>query len=824
MKIKTSFTFIILVLITLNLKSQSSSEIYSKIQKLNVLGSLLHIGAHPDDENTSLISYFSNKHHIETTYLSITRGDGGQNRIGTELRDALGLIRTHELLAARKIDGANQLFTTANDFGFSKNPNETLNIWDKNELMSQIVKHIRTIRPDIIVNRFDHRTAGTTHGHHTSSALLSYDAFDLSSDNTSFPEHLDNLSIWSPKRLFLNVSWFFYGSQENFSNVDKGQFLNFDYGELNTLTGVTYDEISSKSRSQHKSQGFGRSPSPGGPKWNYLELIKGNPIKSNDPFEGIDISWNRLENGNKVETLIDTLLNNFDFKKPQKNVSSLIQIYQAIENVEDGYWKRKKIEEVKNVISQCLGLEIQLNSKNELGIPNSSEEFNLKFVNPSKSNVQLNSIIINDTKFNIGENLSDNELFEKQIKILIGDKISTPYWLLRDGDIGMYQVDENKLKGLPETPRAVSASVNIEINKTRFSLLVNANYRFNDPVKGEVVTPFTIVPKITVNLDQPDYIFPDDKEKQISVSATTYKDNFKGILRLSIPEGWSVKPEQYILDIKNKNEEKNYSFKVKPNEKNTSGFVIPEVKSEGKIYNKQLVKIDYPHIPKQFIVKTSSSKLLKINLKNNITRVGYIMGAGDKIPESLENININVVKIDPTNISIENLNKFPTVIVGIRAFNVLEELRFKNKILWNYAKNGGTLIIQYNTSRGLKTKDITPFKLEISRDRVTDENSNIKIINKSHSILNYPNSISQFDFNNWVQERGLYFPNNWGNEFEALLEMNDINETKKRGSLLVSDFGDGKIIYTGLSFFRELPAGVPGAYRLFVNLINYGHE
>ena len=200
------------------------------------------------------------------------------------------------------------------------------------------------------------------------------------------------------------------------------------------------------------------------------------------------------------------------------------------------------------------------------------------------------------------------------------------------------------------------------------------------------------------------------------------------------------------------------------------------------------------------------------------------MGVGDKIPESLENINIDVVNIDQSKITLENLKNFPTVVIGIRAFNVIEELRFKNKILWDYAKNGGTLIIQYNTNRGLITNDITPYKINISRDRVTDENSKVYFINNSHSIFNYPNKIQENDFNNWIQERGLYFPDSWDKNFEPLLEMNDVNETIKKGSLLVASHGKGKIIYTGLSFFRELPAGVPGAYRLFVNLINYGHE
>ena len=820
---KNIFT-LLLLLFSFQLISQNSSDIYSKVQKLNVLGSLLHVGAHPDDENTNLISYFSNKYHIETTYLSITRGDGGQNRIGTELTDALGLIRTQELLAARKIDGANQLFTTANDFGFSKHPDETLNIWDENELLSQVVKHIRTIQPDIIINRFDHRTPGTTHGHHTSSAILSHKAFDLSSNIDYLPEQLKSLSVWSPKRLFFNTSWFFYGSKENFLKIEKDNFLKFDQSEFNTLSGLTYDQVAAKSRSQHKSQGFGRSPNPGGPQWGYMELIKGEPVSSNNPFEGINISWNRLKGGDVIESLVNKLLSGFDFKIPEKNVSDLINIYKNIENLENGYWKSLKLDEVKKIISLCLGLNIQLNSKNIIGTPKSKEKFNLKIVNPSNIKILIKSLKHNNIDYIINTTIVNNNLFEKELNITTDDQISSPYWLTEKGSLGMYQVNNEELKGLPETPIAIKTQLKLEINGTELNLIIGAYNRFTDPVKGEVITPYTIVPKVTVKLNQPVYLFPDSKPKQIPVSITAHENNIKGTLSLEIPKGWSIEPSQYSIDILKRNQQENYLFKVYSDTKNSSGIIKPIIKSNNIEYYNQLTTIDYPHIPKQFLVKPSFAKVFRIDLKNNINKIGYLMGVGDKIPEALENIGIQVVNIDRSNIILENLLSFKTIVIGTRAFNVIDELSFKNEVLWEYVKNGGTLVIQYNTSRGLKTANITPYKLVLSRDRVTDENSKVNLLNKTHSIFNYPNKIENDDFRNWVQERGLYFPNSWDDNFEPLIEMNDINETKKRGSLLVASYGEGKIIYTGLSFFRELPAGVPGAYRLFLNLINYGHE
>ncbi len=819
----SNYLFILLVT-SQSLLSQNSSEIYSKLEKLNVLGSLLHVGAHPDDENTSLISYFSNKYNVETTYLSLTRGDGGQNLIGSELKDELGVIRTQELIAARKIDGANQIFTSAKDFGYSRNPEETLKIWNKKKLLDEIVTHIRTIQPDIIINRFDHRTSGRTHGHHTSSAILSDKAFDLAANKNEFKDQSNSLSAWEPKRLFLNVSWFFYGSQENFSKIKKENFIKFDYGEYNSLKGKTYDQISAESRSQHKSQGFGRSADPGGPKWGYLELIKGNDIDSNNPFEDIDISWNRINGGEKIDKLLKNLLDNFDFKSPEKNISALINIYNNIEKLDDSYWKNKKINDLKEIIVQCLGLNIQINSMSALGTPNSSEIFNLKIVNPSNVDILIKSIKTNERDIPINFILSNNNLFEKKIKINTNDKITTPYWLISEGDLGMFNVKNDKNNGLPETQPSITSNINIEINGTQINFTKHPFYRFTDPINGEVIIPFTIVPKITLNLDQQVYIFYNSKPKQIFVTVNAHTEKIDGNLTIEIPDEWKVDPENYKIKLDKKGEQKTYVFNVSAKNKKNSGIIKPIFDIENQSYSNSLLEIDYPHITKQFIVKPGYAKAHRINLKNNIYKVGYIMGVGDKIPKTLENIGIDVVEIKPSEITYENIKYLKTIILGIRSFNVIDELKSKNKVLWEYAKNGGTLIIQYNTTRGLKTNEITPYELKLSRDRVTDENSKFKILNKSHSIFNYPNKIENDDFNNWVQERGLYFPRSWSNKFEPHIEFSDYDKIITKGGLLTASYGNGKIIYTGLSFFRQLPAGVPGAYRLFINLINHGHQ
>ena len=301
---------------------QDSAEIYKKLKKLKTLSSVLYIAAHPDDENTRLISLFSNHHYSRTAYLSLTRGDGGQNLIGTELGEGLGLIRTQELLEARKIDGGLQFFTTANDFGFSKHPDETLSIWNKEEVLSQIVYLIRSFKPDIIINRFDHRTPGTTHGHHTSSASLSKKAFKLASDPSTFPDQLSKVDVWKPRRQFYNISWWAYGGKEQFRRVDKSKFILVESNPIDFLTGQTNEEVAALSRSQHKSQGFGNSPSFGR-QVEYLELINGDSLLNSNPFDQIDTIWSRIKDGKKVEKLINEIITEFDFEEPSKSISLL---------------------------------------------------------------------------------------------------------------------------------------------------------------------------------------------------------------------------------------------------------------------------------------------------------------------------------------------------------------------------------------------------------------------------------------------------------------------------------------------------------------------
>ncbi|MFT5848917.1 PIG-L family deacetylase, partial [Psychroserpens sp.] len=373
-------------------KKPTSSEIHESIKKLNFLGSVLYVAAHPDDENTRLISYMSNDVKARTAYLSLTRGDGGQNLVGPEIRELLGVIRTQELLAARGTDGGEQLFTRANDFGYSKHPDETLAIWNKKEVLSDVVLAIRQFQPDVIINRFNHRTPGTTHGHHTSSAMLSVEAFDLVGDKNAYPKQLSRTNIWQPQRLFFNTSWWFYGSRENFEKADKSNLLAVDTGVYFPSSGLSNPEIAALSRSQHKSQGFGSTGSRGS-QIEYIEIIKGDlPTDKTNIFEGIDTSWNRVEGGKAIGDILYAVEKNYDFKNPSASIPELMRAYLAIQNLENTHWKNIKTNEVKNIIAACAGLYLEVTANSNHATAGAVIDLNLEVINRSNSKIVLSSI------------------------------------------------------------------------------------------------------------------------------------------------------------------------------------------------------------------------------------------------------------------------------------------------------------------------------------------------------------------------------------------------------------------------------------------------
>lgn len=799
----------------------NSNEIYEKVQKLNFLGTALYIAAHPDDENTRLIAYLANNEKARMGYLSLTRGDGGQNLIGPEIRELLGVIRTQELLAARRIDGGQQFFTRANDFGYSKHPNETLEIWNKEKVLSDVVWAIRTFKPDVIINRFDHRTPGSTHGHHTASAMLSAEAFDLVGDKNQFKEQLKLTETWQPKRLFFNTSSWFYRNQEDFEKATKGKLTAFDVGVYYPLKGLSNNELATMASSQHLCQGFGRVTTRGSQN-EYVEFLKGEkPKDKNDVFSGINTTWNRVKGGGEIGAILYDVEANFDFVNPSKHLPKLMEAYKMIQQLADLHWRKIKDKEIKEIIEACAGLYLEAVADSSSGIPNATTDVNFEVLNRSTVSIELTSITstIDAKKITKELELETNKKVNfKETITLKTTEYSDPYWLRKEASLGMYKVDNQNLIGKPETPRPAKIHFNLSIDQVPIVITKNVVRRYSERDKGEIYEPFEILPKVTTRLPNKVLIFSDDVAKKVFVEVSAGADSIVGNISLKAPVNWQVSPKEISYNIAQKNDKQTVAFFVTPPKNQSEGTLEVIASSAGKEYKKELIEINYNHIPKQSVLSDSQAKMVRLNIKILGNNIGYINGAGDAIPESLRQIGYEVTLLNPLEINGDNLQKYDAIVLGIRAYNVVKELKFKQKYLLAYVEKGGNLMVQYNTNRGVDVA--APFSLQLSRDRVTDEFAEVRILEKEHPVLNSPNKITPDDFKNWVQERGLYFPGAWSKEYTPIFSMNDKGESAKNGSLLIAKYGKGNYIYTGLSFFRELPAGVSGAYKLFANILS----
>ncbi len=798
----------------------SASEIMLSLKKLNFLGSALYVAAHPDDENTRVITWLANERLATSAYLSMTRGDGGQNLIGSEIRDQLGLIRTQELITARKIDGGEQFFTRANDFGYSKSADETLEIWDKEEILSDVVRIYRAFQPDIVITRFppDERAG---HGHHTASAMLAQEAFDLSELTTAYPDQLTTLPVWRPIRVYTNTGRFF----SNTIDENTPGITTLNVGGYNALLGASYAEIAAASRSQHKSQGFGASGRRGDAQ-EFFELVKGEPA-TEDIFDGVNTTWSRVKGGNIVQPLVEKAIREFDVERPYRTVPLLLQVRKAIMHVEPGVWKERKLQEVEQLIKDCTGLFVEVVSSSYYASPGQKLILNYEIINRSQTEIVVqrltSSTLMLDTTFTA--TLKNNApLTFKSAKIIHSEKsYSDPYWLREPHELGRFSVSDKSLIGKPENDPAVVVAVQVAVNGEKLTFAVPVIYKWTDPVKGELYRPFDIVPPVFVNLTDPVLIFKDNAPRQINVLVKSSADLVKGDLSLQLPEGWLSEPSSVSISLNKRGEEFTQSFTIYPTSSEMIG-IVKAVMTIGDIgYDYALQTIKYDHIPIQTLLPKAEARLVRVNIKREGNTIGYIKGAGDDIPVALRNMGYDVLEFKNGEVTTANLAKLDAVVLGIRAFNTNERLRFLMPELLNYVKKGGTLVIQYNTNFDLGST-YSPYPLKISRQRVAEEDAEVRILKPNHPALNFPNKITSADFEGWVQERGLYFPDTWDQNFEALLSMNDKGEKPKDGSLLIANYGDGHYVYTGLSFFRELPEGVPGAYKLFANLVSLGKK
>ncbi len=800
----------------------SSAEIIQKLQKLNTVGSVLYIAAHPDDENTRLLPYLTYERNYRTGYLSLTRGDGGQNLIGKEQGEALGLIRTQELLAARSIDGVEQYFTRANDFGFSKNPDETFGFWNKDSILADVVWVIRNFKPDVIITRFP-TTGEGGHGHHTASAILAIEAFAAAADPTRFPEQLTYTTVWQAKRLFWNT--FSFGT----TNTTSEDQIKINIGGYNPLIGKSYGELASENRSMHKSQGFGTAKTRGD-NIEYFKQLAGDSAKQ-DIFENINTGWNRFSATTKFFKTLEKISAKYNAQQPEYILPDLVAFYKQLQAVPTSdvtlaTWKTEKTKELETIILACSGFWVEAYASDYIAIPGKELVTSVQIINRNKNTVTLDGIKYDDrdTDTSTAVTLKTNELytFKHTSNLLATTPYSNPYWLNEKHTNGLYTVSNQLLIGQAENAPAEKVTLYIRIADLNLSIHRPIVYKYTDPVKGEIYRPLEVLPPATVNISERVYVFNDTLPKTISFVVKANSANTSGSLSWNLPQGWKMTASNTNFNLTAKGDEAIIIATIQASAKSLNGKITAVLNINNEILTKGITRIEYDHIPYQFILSDATASIVYLNIAIAGKNIGYIPGAGDDVVACLKQVGYNVTILTDDILDQGNLSKFDAIVTGIRAYNTNDRLQVYYNTLMKYVEQGGNLVVQYNTNNriGPLLAKMGPYPFAISRDRVTDENATIRILKPNHTVFQYPNKIDSSDFNGWVQERGIYFATDVDAHYESLLSINDPNEKPHEGSLIITPYGKGNFVYTGLVFFRELPAGVPGAYRLFTNILS----
>lgn len=811
------FCLTFIILSPLYPQSQPSSVLYHKLLRFKDTKRVLFVAAHPDDENTRLIAYLANAEHAEVAYLSLTRGDGGQNLIGKELGIELGMIRTHELLRARETDGGRQFFTRALDFGFSKNPDETFNNWDRDKLLSDVVWMVRKFQPDIIINRFN-TIPGTTHGHHTSSAILSVEAFDKAADPKVFPAQLKYVKPWQAKRIFWNA--YNWGGQ--YEPEEGKTYYTFAVGEYNPLLGTTYSQIAADSRTMHKSQGFG-STSQIGQGNDFIEMING-PTFENHPFEDIRNRWEQLPNGNQIIESIDKAISGFDFTIPENNLENLLEIKKLMDGQRNNdLWFEEKKKFLDKLILEVLGVKAEFVVRKEIGYPGETIKTELVFNNPAGISLMVRSFEGKVFNQNINKEAKDNIPVSQALEINIPRNypVTQPFWLEEPLDGSLFGIQDLSKIGQPINGPSIGGRLDLLVKGQIIRMDLPLLYKYNDQVDGEIKQPFTLVPEVNVNLDKNNLFLIQGADKTLKVEVSFRNQILDGNLSLD-----GVLKGQYRIVSEEKDDRRKrivYTVEFLDSDREKKEVLVAFQTNDGQKFNLDTKRIIYKHIPNLTYFTRTSLGLIKMDLKLSNQRIGYINGAGDDVPEVLRNLGYQVSMLENGDLKKERLKSFGTVIVGIRSFNVNQSLADNVDQLMEYVKEGGNLIVQYNTISPLLTRELGPYPFSISRERVTVEDSPI-VADFNHPLLSRPNKVNQKDFDGWVQERGLYFTSNWDNKYSTPLTLQDPNENANNGALIFAKYGKGTYTYSGISWFRQLPAGVPGAVKLFINLIEQSGE
>jgi LmbE family N-acetylglucosaminyl deacetylase len=799
-------------------KRDSPLAILHELESFRQMGSVLYIAAHPDDENTELLAYLARGRDYRTAYMSLTRGDGGQNLLGPEFGDKLGLSRTQELLAARQIDGAQQFFSRAIDFGFSKNYEETLNIWNKQEVLSDIVRVIRQFHPDILITRFS-PSPGGTHGHHTASAVLAIEAFKLAGDAKAFPEQ--GLEPWQPKRILWNVSRFQRDKNDG-TNITK-----IDAGGKDSVSGETFLDIAGRSRAMHKTQGFDTFRLPGvngEPRPESFQLL-GGPLPTKDIMDGVDTSWNRVPGGAEIGKSVDEIIEKFKTQDAAASVPPLLKLRAQLAALptHDPVVIEKRAQ-LDRILQACLGLEVETTIPQFSVVP--GEAMKLHHSASIRSSVPVRWIAVRypEIKKDISKDIllhsNETSSWDSVETLPTTTPLTQPWWLRREGTAGMFAADDPKLIGTAENSPSFPIEDVFEVAGQTIAIPDEPVQVTKNSAGHETRRRLDVIPPVWLRFTSDVALFTPGSSRSVEVEITASRANSSGTLQLEAPKDWKIQPPKQSFHLDKVGQRAQLKFEIIAPSHTGTAKIVADAEIHGLHYRNQHDEITYPHIPPQLLQPLASLKAVSLDLATRGHTVGYLPGAGDSLPENLKAMGYAVKILDDTRLTAEQLKGLDAVVVGVRAFNVRNNIDAALPTLFAYVENGGTVIVQYNRLDHLKSNRIGPYDLYISAERVTDEKAPVTFLAPDAPVLNTPNKITSADFDGWVQERGLYFPNRWDDHFTPILACNDPGDAPSKGVLLVAKYGKGHFVYTGLAFFRQLPAGVPGAYRLFANLVS----
>jgi LmbE family N-acetylglucosaminyl deacetylase len=827
----------------------SAGELRVALRRLEVTGTLLYIGAHPDDDNTSLLACLARQRLVRTVYLSLTRGDGGQNILGSEQGDALGVIRTQELLASRRVDGAEQTFGREVDFGFSKSPEEALSIWGHDRALADVVWAIRRYRPDVVVTRFGTDGSGG-HGHHTASAILAGEAFRAAADSTRFPEQLSRVSVWQAKRLLWNT----WNPKIDGRDTKTPPLLTIDAGAFDPELGVSYTEIGGRARSLNRSQGAG-TPERWGSQIEYFEPVDGDPGRG-DLFDDVDLGWSRIAGGAAVAASLHDAESHFDPDHPSLILPQLAHAHALMSALPRSPIVQAKLQELTDVTRSCAGLWLDALSTSPTVSPGDTLSLTLTAINRSGAALTLESIELPEespwrfaslsagtlksapsgsagqptaewrpdasgSRADAHRALAANVPSTTAIRMVVPAEtpFTQPYWLRERALPGSFQVSDPSWIGDAESAPACTFRITVAIAGEKFAFDVPAAYRWTDRVYGDRYRTLEVLPPVTCQLDHGVYLFTGTAEREVRLAVQSTHAAVDGVAKLRLPAGWSAVPAEQPVHIEG-GAEQVVRFRVTPRGNEAAAILSGEVVVAGRAYSSRLTRIDYPHIPIQTLLPPCEARVVHADIKHTGESIAYLMGSGDQVPEALEQMGYRVTLLSDDDVENGNLARFGCIVAGVRAYNTRPRLRVLQPRLLDYVKNGGRLVVQYNTPEDALNDRLGPWPFKLTRDRVTVEDAEMRVLRPKHPLLSVPNVITSGDFDGWVQERGLYYANPWDAKYETVLSANDPGEPARDGGTLYARYGKGVYVFSALAWFRQLPAGVPGAWRLFANLVS----